>query len=94
MSAVNASTKQQQYAQLQSMGVTIYTPLASITLASQPWLKDVCSLLNIEISDCIFDAIEPTFDVKRNKLHLPATSHANEQSLKKLIWQHIRPFVN
>ena len=94
MLSVQSSTNLQRYAQLQAMGVSIYIPLSSISVAEQAWLDDVCALLKIARTDCVFDATEPSFDVKTSKLHLPVTSYASEQVLKKTIWQNIRPFIN
>jgi hypothetical protein len=84
----------QYQAQLKALGVTVYEPVKQITLAEQPWLNDLCLLLNITTDACQFDATAPLFDDKTQTLHLPAHSFANEADLKKLIWQHVRQFVS
>lgn len=84
----------QQQAQLQAMGVDIFESLQAITLQDMPWLPDLCKLLDIEASACVFDASVPYFDEKTKTLHLPAQSYADETSLKKLIWQHVRQWAS
>jgi len=84
----------QRHAQLQAMGITIFEPLHQLDLTQQPWLDSLCKLLNIGFEDCIFDAIQPSFDDKLKKLHLPAFTIASEADIKKRIWQNIRQFAS
>ena len=88
-----ASITQQQKACLNAMGVTIYTPLQGIILKNEPWIRDVCELLKIEVQDCIYDSEKPHFDDKSQVLHLPEQSYASVAEIKKSIWQSIRPFL-
>ena len=90
----SSKLNQQQLAQLQVIGIDLFSPVAQIDVAQQPWIDDICKLLNISRSDCLFDAKQPSFDDKLNKLHLPAFSSSNESDIKRLIWRNIRRFVN
>ena len=83
-----------QYAQLQAMGIELYSPLKERDIAQQSWLGDLCKLLDISKEDCVFESNQPFFDDKLKKLHLPKSTMVSEFDFKKLVWQNIRQFVN
>ena len=92
-SHANALPEQQQ-AQLQAMGIDCYCFNEGNKVSEFAWLNDVCALLEITSSDCLYDAQTPYFDKDQCKLHLPHESFVTETEFKRLLWQSIRQYVS
>lgn len=83
----------QQIALAQAMGLDLYQSQVTIDVRQVAWLSDLCNLLDIQLNDCIFDVQTPHFNHVEKKLHLPKVSYTSELALKKVIWQHVRPWA-
>lgn len=93
----------QHIAQLQHMGVDLYSPLITLNVIEFAWLDDVLSLLDTYLSKSAeyveegsstfklsFGHASVSLNLDDKQLQLPDTTLLSESDFKRAVWQTIK----